>query len=247
MSRTKHISFFHGTSAFAAANILEHGPRNIFTDLQLNDLTRAIWQAILAHAGSPSATGSIFEKAGCPVEASVALENAALGKQNSLVSYGDFYVSMPFRVACNFAVLRPRGEIFSLIEIGMRVLEHIQSSAQNDIIKRFPEATLASTAQSHPVVLEISGVDEAQIAREDGRSDCWTLIELALKYDNMSANNDMPFNFRLTGVTRAQTVFVYDLRRWSERMIAEGNWLPSRVDIDSAKLSSESWLAEHEP
>jgi hypothetical protein len=182
MSRTDQISFFHGTSAHAATKILRSGWRNTYADFRLQDLAKDIWAEVLKHAGSPHYSASLFEKAGCSrsVDASLLIEKAPLGTQKGLMSYGDFYVTMNFRIACNYALFHPTGlELLTMLSDGLRVLRHIGDDLEHKIMVKYPDAARVLNERSYPVVLELNGVEEACIAREDGNLDCWPHIELA--------------------------------------------------------------------
>jgi hypothetical protein len=246
MGRTDDISFYHGTSATAAASMIEHGARNIFVELKLNDVAQQIWDVIVEEAGGRHLTTELFEKAGCvdPIGASLLLEGAALGRQEGRMSYGAFYVSMRFLTACDYARRSPAGsECMAVISEGLKVLAYLNSASKDGIANNFPEALKALSARSYPVVVELNGINEARIMREDGNPDCWPHIELGQRRE-LDGSFHAPF--RIQDVKSADIIWVYDLRMWPSANFADPSWWPTLAEMERLRVSAKTWkLAGH--
>jgi hypothetical protein len=239
--RTDALSFYHGTSAHAAAGIIDRGARDMFAELKLRNLAKQIWDVALEKAGSRDLTAELFEQAGCadPVGVSLLLEDASSGNQNGLLLYGAFYVSMNFRTACDYALRSSTGsECLTMIFEGMKLLDHLNSPAKDCIRRNYPEAMKAMTTQSHPVVIELIGIDETRIAREDGNPDCWPKILLAQRPAREGVY--FPAPFRIGNVRSSDIVWVHDLRNWPLANFSDRSWRPAQED-EAVRCSAKAW------
>jgi hypothetical protein len=220
--------------------------------LQVWEVASKLWSAIRSHAGNSSRTGSVFEQAGSFVSASVALESAASRQQNGLVAYGPFYASLHFRHACHYALInRPTGsELLGIISEGFKVLDHLRDPLSEQIREEYPQLTEILRSSSHPVVIELKGIEQNRLSREDGRPDCSINIDLFLERRFASPEFQSPASFRIASVRADEIVAIYDLENWSydredgsTTVFHELLSQPDAVAMDRAKRYSPSdWL-----
>jgi hypothetical protein len=244
-SRTATLSFFHGTSSRAAAKILNEGAQNIFDYLQVWDVASKVWSAILGHIESEWwKAATLFDQAGSPYAgvAPIALANAASINQQSLMTYGSFYVTLNFVNACGYALRSQTGsELLLMLSEGFRVLEHLGDPVAGQIREEYPHVSEVMRLPGHPVVIELKGIEESRIAREDGNPDCWPHIELFCK---LADRPDMviPGAFRLAGVNPGDITSIYDLKDWLAFDFSDIFYQPDAAAIERAKHSPSDWL-----
>jgi len=243
-NRTATLPFFHGTSSRAAVKILNEGARNIFDHLQVWDVASKVWSAILTHVESQWEAATLFDQAGSPyaAEAPIALANAASRNQQSLMTYGSFYVTLNFRNACDYALRSQTGsELVLMLSEGFRVLEHLGDPVAGQIREEYPQVSEVMRLPGHPVVMELKGIEESRITREDGNPESWPHIELFCKLADRPGVV-IPGAFRIAGVNPGDITAIYDLKDWVASDFSDIFYRPDAAAIERAKHSPSDWL-----
>src|ERR1700722_10922482 len=226
-TRTSALSFFHGTSSRAAASLLRDGARNVFDDLDAWKAAEAVWKAILTRAGTFGRAANLFHDAGSAYSGSapIALENAANRTRHGLMAHGPFYSTLNFSNACAYASRSNSGsELLLMISEGLKVLDHLGDAAAGIVRSQHPSLIEMLSQEKQPVVVEIGGISEERILREDGNPEIWSQIQFYREFSTDPSMN-IPAAFRILSVVPDDVVAIYDVH-WNASDIGSPLWRP---------------------
>jgi hypothetical protein len=178
------------------------------------------------------------------------LENLSLSalerrdaSMKSLFSYGDFFVTLNIGNAYRYALNNPfRSEFLYALYGGLSLLRRLNDPLPMEVPTRFPAVHQLLEVRHLPVVLEISGIDEARLRPEDGGEDTSVEIELFLQMGELPGVN-MPASFRASEVRPADVRAVHDLTSWRDFQVPDPPWQPDPARVAAARVQPDVWAA----
>jgi hypothetical protein len=179
------LTFYHATSEVAARSILEVGARNVLRDLGAQELGRRIWDAFAKHGGIENLYSIAKDEA---EHLSLSALKPSDASTKGLFSYGDFSITLNLGNAYRYALNNPfRSEFLRALHGGLSLLRRLNDPLTVEAPMFFPAVHQLLQARHLPVVLELSGIDETRLRREDGGEDALSRSNSFCKWPSFQA------------------------------------------------------------
>jgi hypothetical protein len=158
--------------------------------------------------------------------------------------YGQLFGSLNIAVAYRHILENPyRSEFIRVLAETLKILAHLGDPLPNLIATQYPDVARLIEHPSAPVVLELCGITQNRLLRENGASNIE--VELML-LDDMQENPGMfvPLSFRIADVTPDDIVAVHDLSAWSIGDDLNAMWSPEASKVAEVRQPPTRWLAD---
>jgi hypothetical protein len=127
--------------------------------------------------------------------------------------------------------------------VHVKVLKFLNDPFCELIPLQYPTLIKSIEVPSTPVVLELTGLHQERLTREDGGRDLGIYLEVSVKMEGKPGVNS-PSAFRVNDLTPSDIVAVHDLQNWSPNDILDPPWRPDCARVAQLRREPKQWLAE---